>query len=183
MPEAIFNQKDVRVVGRSAVAELERLATASPTRRYRLCLHRGTEDRVHEMVIALAGPSYVQPHRHPKGKAESYHVIKGEMDVFFFDEAGKVVRLVEMGDAVSGKAILYRLSARAFHMPLPRTPSTVFHEVYEGPFVKDEDVDYARWAPPETDEKAAKDFVARCYAAAAALGADAKSSLGDDLRP
>lgn len=135
------------------------------------------------MLIALAGKSYVRPHRHPAPKAESYHVVRGEMDVFFFDDAGAVVRHVVMGEAGSGKAFLYRLSASRWHMPLARSARVVYHEVYEGPFVKDEDVRYAPWAPEEGDEQAAELFMARVRREAAALphaqpGGDRLAFLG-----
>lgn len=170
------------MVGGRTLAEIVALAEASPRKRARLCLHRGPADRVHEMVIALVGSSYVQPHRHPLPKAESYHVVSGEMDVFFFDDDGALIRYVEMGDAASGKPFLYRLSTNLWHMPLARSRSAIFHEVYEGPFVKDVDVQYAKWAPAENDADAAAKFVARAYADAKKLVVGAEERSGASLK-
>ncbi|MBI4676446.1 MAG: WbuC family cupin fold metalloprotein [Elusimicrobia bacterium] len=182
MIEAVFNKRDVCVVGRRTMDDIMALAEASPRKRARLCMHRGQQDHVHEMVIALVGGSYVQPHRHPQPKAESYHVVRGEMDVFFFDDAGALARYVEMGDPASGKPFLYRLSSSLWHMPLARSKSVIYHEVYEGPFVKDVDVAYASWAPPESDAAAVAKFVAKAYVDAPKLGDMIESPSGAALR-
>ncbi|MBI5882099.1 MAG: cupin fold metalloprotein, WbuC family [Elusimicrobia bacterium] len=182
MPESIFNTRDICAVDAATLADIERLAAESPRRRFRLCMHHSTEARVHEMVISLTGKTFVQPHRHVVPKAESYHVIKGEMDVFFFGGRGEVAGFLGMGDLASGKPFLYRLSSSTWHMPLPRSETVVFHEVYEGPFVKDIDVEYAPWAPSEADSAGIAEFLARAYAEAARLGGRDGRPAGRGLR-
>ena len=60
----------VSVVGAAEIAFVRAQATTAPRKRARLCLHRGDEAAVHEMVIALDRDTYVRPHRHA-GKSES----------------------------------------------------------------------------------------------------------------
>ena len=57
----------------------------------RLCAHPAVDDRLHEMVIAMARETYVRPHKHVN-KSESVHVIEGLADAVLFDDAGNVGR-------------------------------------------------------------------------------------------
>ena len=157
--EAEFNTQDIIEVSQGTVARLIELAKAAPRRRYRLCLHHSPELLVNEMVIVGTNDTYVRPHRHPAGKDESYYVMEGEMVVFIFDDSGKVVRHVEMGEYRSGRTVLYRLSASIYHLPVPLTDWVVYHEVYTGPFRKEQDVEYASWSPPETDTAAVRTYM------------------------
>jgi cupin fold WbuC family metalloprotein len=151
MNDTIFNTQDIVTVGPETLSDLKRLAEQSPRRRSRLCLHHSTSDEVHEMVIVFCGDTYLRPHRHPRGKTESYHVIEGELTVLFFDDNGQITRQIEMGAVGSGKVVLYRLATDAWHMPVARSRFLVYHETFRGPFVKEQDVEYAPWSPCETD--------------------------------
>ena len=157
--EAEFNTEDIIEVNRATVARLVQLAAQAPRKRYRLCLHRSPDLVVNEMVIVGTRGTYIRPHRHPAGKDESYYVMEGEMVVFIFDNSGKVVRHVEMGEYKSGRTVLYRLSASIWHLPVPLTEWVVYHEVFTGPFEKDRDVEYAPWSPPETEVAAVSSYM------------------------
>ena len=117
MQEATFNQSDIVEVTSATVEELKAKAKAAPRGRYRLCLHRSTADQVQEMVIVAPRGTYFRPHRHPAGKTESYHVVEGSMTVFFFNDAGDVIRRIDMAAHGAGKTYLYRLSNRIWHIP------------------------------------------------------------------
>jgi cupin fold WbuC family metalloprotein len=156
MQEATFNQSDIVEVTSATVEELKQKAKAAPRGRYRLCLHRSTQDQVQEMVIVAPRGTYFRPHRHPAGKSESYHVVEGSMTVFFFNDAGEVIRRIDMAahgtagaDSGGGKTYLYRLSNRIWHIPVPTSDFVVYHEVYCGPFDRDADCEYAPFSPPE----------------------------------
>ncbi|MBM4022452.1 MAG: cupin fold metalloprotein, WbuC family [Planctomycetes bacterium] len=64
-------------VGRDLVEMVKTRARGAPLRRFRDCLHRTTDDPLQEMVICVTRGSYFPPHRHPKAKSESYHMIEG----------------------------------------------------------------------------------------------------------
>lgn len=157
--DSIFNRQDVIEVGPESLEDLKSRARASPRSRSRLCLHRSVDEDVHEMVIVLCRATFIRPHRHPVGKAESYHVIDGGMDVFLFDDAGKVMRIIKMGAPSAGKTFLYRLMSNLWHMPVVRSEFVIYHETYQGPFRKDRDVEYAGWAPEESDVDGVKRFL------------------------
>ena len=151
MSEVIFNTEEIIEVSAATLEDLKRRASEAPRRRFRLCLHRSPAEQVQEMVIVFCGDTYIRPHRHPRGKSESYHIIEGELTVFLFDDLGNVIRRVEMGEHDSDGSFLYRLASDIWHMPVPRSEFVVFHETFTGPFRRGLDVEHPGWSPEETD--------------------------------
>jgi len=148
--------------GDEEIAFVKRTAQSSPRKRARICAHRSNEDALHEMIIAIAASSYIHPHRHID-KAESFHIIEGEVDVAVFDEAGAVVEVIELGAPGSGRQFFYRLSHSAFHTLLIRSDFLVVHEVTSGPFARDRTV-LAPFAPLEDQYEAARAYMRRVAA-------------------
>jgi len=133
-------------------------ALASPRRRARICAHPGPEDRLHEMLIAISGDSYIHPHRH-FGKAESFHIVEGIVDVVMLDPSGEVDEVIPLGEPGSGRALYYRVSTPLFHTLLIRSPLLVVHEVTSGPFDRAQS-ENASFAPPEGDRNATGTYMA-----------------------
>lgn len=159
MVEVIHNDLDILEVTPAMVADLKKRALASERKRSRLCMHHCRKDATQEMLIVFHEATYMPPHRHPQGKSESYHIVEGMMKVFFFDDEGVVIRSIEMSAPGSGKAFLYRLSARVWHMPVAMSEWLVYHETYTGPFEKEVDVEFPGWAPAEEDKEGARKFM------------------------
>jgi len=127
-------------------------AGRSHRQRARLCAHRGLDDRLHEMIIALARGTYIRPHRHA-GKSESFHIIEGELEVVLFEDGGAMRDIIRMGPYQSGRVFFYRLMEPCFHTVLVRSPQVLFHETTNGPF-DPADTEFAPWAPAEGDPAA-----------------------------
>lgn len=159
--EAIFNKQKFLKIDSRTIRDLKKRAAVSPRGRFRLCFHGSNADVLQEMVIALRKGSYIHPHRHPAKKSESYHVIAGELMVVYFDAAGRVVRKLQMGPAGGRKPFIQRLAGGLWHMPVALSPVVIYHETYPGPFTKGHDVEYAPWAPSETEEARVKKFLAK----------------------
>jgi len=160
MKEAIYNNQDILVITAKVVDDLKQRALASPRKRFRLCMHHSTAHQTQEMVIVAHKDTFIPPHRHPKGKSESYHVIEGMMTVCFFDDDGRLIRSIEMEKSGGKKPFLYRLSSNEWHMPVPTSEWLVYHETYTGPFEKDYDVEFPSWGPQENDKEQVKRFLA-----------------------
>ena len=142
--------------------QLEQLKTDArnePRQMARLCLHQGTEDRVHEMVIAFTRKAYVIPHRH-LAKSESFHVIEGSLAVVFFDNDGDVTNRIELGVSGSERSFLYRLNTSLWHMALPLSEYVIIHEVTGGPLLS-EDTEHPYWAPKESEPDRIGPFLER----------------------
>jgi len=135
-------------LGTRQISFLKHQAALSARKRARICTHRSNEDAVHEMLIAISAESYIHPHRHP-GKAESFHIVEGSVDVVVFDEAGNIIDVVELGDLSTGRNFYYRISENLFHTILIHTDFLVVHEVTAGPFRANETIQ-ASFAPPES---------------------------------
>ena len=157
--EVFISLDPIVIWGEEDIAFVKRTAAASPRRRARICAHRSNEDALHEMIIAISAASYIRPHRHIE-KAESFHVIEGEVDVALFDEAGSMVDVIELGVPGSGRRFYYRLSHSAFHTLVIRTEYLVVHEVTSGPFAPERTI-VADFAPDEKQHDAAREYMAR----------------------
>jgi cupin fold WbuC family metalloprotein len=152
-----YNADPVAEVDAAWYEKLKVHAYEADRKRARLCLHHSPDDPLHEMVIVFHRDTVIQPHRH-RTKTESYHMVFGELDVVFFDEAGKPTRLLSMGAAGSGKTQIYRLSQPIWHSVIIRSEYACIHEVTNGPF-REEENDFAPWAPEDPD--ALRAFLAR----------------------
>jgi cupin fold WbuC family metalloprotein len=158
--DEVFIAEDAIVrFGDEEIDFVKRQARASPRKRARICAHRTNDDALHEMLIALASTTYIHPHRH-LDKAESFHVIEGEVDVAIFDGAGSVVDVIALGPVGSGRRFFYRLSDSAFHTLLIRSDVLVIHEVTNGPFAPGKTV-LAPFAPSEDEADEAIEYMTR----------------------
>lgn len=148
----------VRVSG-ADIATLKQQALTNPRQRIRICTHPDTSDRLHEMLIVHTRGTYVRPHKH-LNKSEAVHIIEGEVDVVFLDEAGVVIDVVRMGDCRSGREFYYRVGSPLYHTLLITSEFLVFHEITNGPFRREETI-FAPWAPEESDPVACSEFQTR----------------------
>ena len=150
MKNVFHHKDDYADVGPEWIERLKTVALTSPLRRCRLCLHQSDDDKLHEMIIALARDCLFPPHRHPT-KTESYHMIDGRFILIIFGDDGVPMRSLLLTPPERGGVICFRLSMPVFHAALPLDDVVVFHEVTNGPFKKDEAV-LASWAPSEPSE-------------------------------
>ncbi len=132
---------------RQDIEDLKARAKASTRRRSRICAHPGPQDSTHEMLVALARDTFIRPHVHPT-KVESFHVMEGRMRVVLFEDDGRIMEVVRMGDFASGAAFYYRQTRPIYHTLLPDTDFCVFQEVTQGPFTTD-GTTHAAWAPED----------------------------------
>jgi cupin fold WbuC family metalloprotein len=146
------------------VALVKQKGTTNARKRARLCAHPGPDDKLHEMLIVLDRGTYIRPHRHG-GKAESFHIIEGELDVVIFRDDGAIREVVRMGPYSSGKAFYYRIMEPCYHSVLIHTPYALFHETTNGPFNRG-DTEFAPWSPAEGEPGVAA-FVEKIRAATA----------------
>ncbi len=152
-PGALFNTSDLIEVTPGLIAQLKERASASPTGRFRLCLHHDPSDPAQEMIIVHCRGNLGAPHRHPH-RSITYAMLEGEMTVVLFDDAGEVTRRIELGSPGSGRAVCFRLSSGAWYLPVARTEHAVFLETLASPNVGGEATEYAPWAPEEEDTEA-----------------------------
>jgi cupin fold WbuC family metalloprotein len=147
--EVYRSQGPLTTVTAGDIAFLKERALQNVRRRVRLCAHPASEDPLHEMLIVHTKTAYIPPHKHVN-KSESFHIIEGKLTVFLFDDTGRILNVISMGDRGSGRVFFYRLSSGLYHSIFPETEFVVFHEVTNGPFCR-KDTMIAPWAPREDD--------------------------------
>ena len=107
------------------------------------------------MLICTKGFSYIRPHKHPKNISESYHVLEGALHVYILNNKGKIIKVVKLSaqneKKFKSQNYIYRVSSPYYHLTIPVTKWTIYHEVTTGPFKKNKMVNYAKFAPTEDD--------------------------------
>lgn len=133
-------------------ATLER-AKASPRGRINHNFHPSLDSNLHRFLNAWTRGSYAAPHRHlVVPKPESFVVLRGELALFVFDDAGEVTEKHVLGrDGVVG----IDLAPGLWHTVTALTETAVCFEVKSGPYDAATDKEFAPWAPREGDPAAA----------------------------
>ena len=105
----------------------------------RICLHKNTLDKHHDMIILQQRKNFYLPHKH-KEKGETYHIIKGSMASILFRDNGmikKIYKLVEHD--------IFRTPLDTYHTMIPLTKFVIYHESKMGPFLKKNDSIFPKW--------------------------------------
>ena len=157
--EVLYATDDVIHVDAKDIKDLIEASKSNERKRIRLCTHNSVEDSLHEMFIIHKRDTYIRPHKH-LNKIESFSVIEGEADVILFDNDGNVTDRIDLGDYASGKKFYQRINDSLFHTLIIRSEVFVFHEVTNGPFLK-EQTKFADWAPEENDKDLVLNFMNR----------------------
>jgi cupin fold WbuC family metalloprotein len=157
-PEVFRAEGPIATIGREDIEVLRQAVRNTPKRRVRINAHPGSDDQLHEMIIAIEPGSYIRPHKHP-GKSEAFHVIEGEVDIVVFSEEGNIDRIVSLAAKGGRHPFYYRMSTAHFHTLIIRSDLLVVHEITNGPFVPTGTV-YAAFAPQEVDAASAAVFQA-----------------------
>jgi len=121
---------------------------ASSRKRVILPFHKTHDERLHRMFNAMQPGTYVRPHRHLVAqKHEAFVLLRGSLDFLVFDEQGSISRVERL--VAGSEAFGVDLAPHVYHGFLVRSTDTLVYEVKEGPYVAQDDKDFAPWAPPE----------------------------------
>ena len=125
--ESEFDLNAVKIVKGKDLNYLIQKAQKTKRKRYRFCLHENTNHLTQEMIICLNGFTYIRPHRHLEKRSESYHMIKGSMDVYLFKNNGKILDIIRLDSNKNKKnsIFFYKLSKSIFHTIFLRAKKTI----------------------------------------------------------
>ena len=153
---AKFYKKPIIIIGKSDIKKLKKWTANSSKKRYRICLHNNKSHLTQEMLICTKGYSYIRPHKHPKNVSESYHVLEGALRIYILNNNAKILKIINLSSPnekkYKSKNFIYRVSSPLYHLTVPLTKWTVYHEVTTGPFLKNKMVKYADFSPEEGAE-------------------------------
>ena len=133
-------------------ATLARALTA-PRGRVNHNFHPDMASNPHRFLNAWTRGSYSAPHRHlAVPKPESFLVLRGELALFVFDDAGGITEKHILGrDGVLG----IDLAPGLWHTVAALSETAICFEVKAGPYDVATDKEFAPWAPREGDAAAA----------------------------
>ena len=142
----------MKLIDRDLVVHLHAQAAASPRLRTHHNLHASHADPIQRMCMAMEPGTYVRPHRHPH-KWELLLIVSGELLVLTFDDTGTVLTRTLL--SAGGYTYGVENPASTWHAVVTLAPATVVFEVKQGPYLPTAEQDFASWAPPEGDPRAA----------------------------
>jgi cupin fold WbuC family metalloprotein len=152
-PEVFISDEPVGKFGQREMDLLREALPHAPRRRVRICMHKGVEDRYHEMFIMFSKGSYLAASKH-LGKDESVDVVEGKADLVLFDEAGEITNVISVGDPSTGLPFYFRTPRERYHAWIVRSDVFAVHETTEGPFRR-EDTIFAPWSPGDVNDPVA----------------------------
>lgn len=127
-------------------------AKVAPRGRINHNFHPDASSNPHRFLNAWTRGSYAAPHRHLQvPKPESFVVLRGELALFVFDDAGAVSERHVLGrNGVLG----IDLEPGLWHTVAALSETAVCFEVKAGPYDATTDKEFAPWAPREGDPAA-----------------------------
>ena len=141
-----FSKLEAIQVDEALLTELETMALETGEN-VRLSLHAGPDDDFHEMIICQHKDQIHPPKKHDQ-KDKSFHIMKGEMAVYTFNEDGSISDAVILDGST---AHLYRVRRGVYHADFPVTETVIHHESTTGPFLGDQDSVFAPWIDISAD--------------------------------
>ena len=157
--EVLYTTDDIVKVTPEDIASLKEIAARNKRKRVRLCCHSDMESSLHEMLIVHTRGAYIPPHKHI-GKSESFHIIEGRLHVVIFCDDGTIAEVITMGAFHSGERFYYRIPENTFHSVIPISETVVFHEITNGPFIRENTI-FPAWAPDEEEPEKVKIYLSK----------------------
>jgi cupin fold WbuC family metalloprotein len=152
-PDVFVSEEQIGKFGQGELSFLRDALLQSSRRRARVCMHKSSDDRFHEMFITFSKGSYLATSKH-LGKDESVDVIEGQADVVVFDDDGEITDVISVGDPSTGLPFYFRTPRERYHAWLVRSDVFTVHETTEGPFRR-EDTVLAPWSPEDVNDPVA----------------------------
>lgn len=146
-------QEKVTIITTELINNAVDMSRKSPRGRIILPFHKQSTDLLHRMLNVVQPFSYIQPHRHSDPpKAESIIVIQGFIAYITFNDAGEILETLKLSN--QSHKIGVDTEPGVFHTFLTLEKDTVLFEIKPGPYEKNSDKDFAKWAPSEHSESA-----------------------------
>jgi cupin fold WbuC family metalloprotein len=105
------------------------------------------------MLIALDNKAKIRPHCH-LNKVESFHIIKGALNVDIYDSNGEPIQTIKLAADSSneengdGSGLYCQIPIGVIHRVVQITTDVIFREVANGPF-RPEDTLHPTWSTDE----------------------------------
>ena len=107
---------------------------------------------MHDIIISYDNSTYIAPNKHI-GKSETICILEGKIEVFIFNDSGKCITAITLGEKSSGLPFMLRMPPNTWHglRCISETPC-IMKETISGPYSK-ESLMWADFAPSEEENK------------------------------
>jgi len=139
----------MKLFTQSLLDELSARASSSPRLRAHHNVHLSPADLVQRFFVVAAAGSYFRPHRHAS-RAELAMVIRGQLEVLTFDDAGCLTARYHVGSGTPNLG--FETPQGTWHTLLVTSEDAAFLELKEGPYDPATISEFAAWAPAEGHE-------------------------------
>lgn len=120
--------------------------------------HKVAGDTMQRMLNVIQPGSYIRPHKHESpDKREVFIIIRGCLLVVLFNDQGGVRETVVLDSATGVYG--YEVKPAVYHSIIALEDDTVVYELKDGPYNPADDKQFATWAPAETNEKEAGEYL------------------------
>lgn len=137
--EVYYFRKDI-ISNTMAFDFLKERSKKNKRKTSRICFHKNIKSAVHKMLICHQKSFHIKPHLH-KTKIESCLVLKGSMDVLFYNSRGEVTHKNKMS---SDNNFFITIPSNIFHSMKVTSNYVIFFEITKGPFSK-KHTTYPKW--------------------------------------
>jgi cupin fold WbuC family metalloprotein len=145
-----LKEPGLKIIDKATLDAMTKTAKTVSRGRTNVNFHDGYGDPVQRLAIAMEPGSYVKPHRHPQlNKWEFFLVLRGELDFYLFDDAGRVSDRIRL--SATGAQQGLEIPPATWHCTQAVATGTLFLEVKPGPYQPMSEKDFADWAPDEGD--------------------------------
>ena len=103
--------------------------------KFRICFHKNTKDKIHQMLIYHSKNYVCKPHKN--NYPETTIILEGKMDLIFYDKFKKIKKIVKMGDYKTKKKFFCLIKKNEFASVKINSKYVIFFEITGGPFIKD----------------------------------------------
>lgn len=126
-------------------------AKQSERLRYNYNFHMSYSDTLQRFLNALEPGTYLHPHKHENpDKTEIFLILRGKVLVVEFDDNGLITDHTLLDFKKGSKGV--EIPPKTWHSFIALEKDSIIYEIKEGPYIKETDKIFARWAPEEGTE-------------------------------
>lgn len=130
-------------------------AKTSNRKRCNYIFHNSSDDYIQRFLNAAEPDTYVHPHKHENpNKIEIFIILQGRVLIVEFDDSGRIIDHIILDSEKGEKGV--EIPPETWHSFIVLKEGSVLYEIKEGPYVKETDKIFAKWAPKEGTYEANK---------------------------
>ena len=134
---AYFAKTSPVKINKSLLNELKEISRQNGDANIRLCLHRDSNETLHDMIILqYQDKNCRKPHMHPTND-ETLQIIEGDLVAFILGESGELKEKVILGQENN---LILRIPRQNYHVYFPLKDYVIYRETTQGPFEKKEHI-------------------------------------------